>query len=107
MDRLLFGNYMVPSAELRPYVQITNMPQLSKASHAAKHLKCRRWGPQGRHLQLDLGTAGKSDITERSPCRPRCCATQLKVMTCLWVPSGERAPPHCQQVSANTDLLSA
>ena len=45
MDRLLYGNYMVPSAELRPYVQITNMPQLSKASNAATNLHFREVRP--------------------------------------------------------------
>ena len=54
MDRLLYGNYMVPSAELRPYVQITNMPQLSKASHAF----LGREGPQGRRPAISLGYSG-------------------------------------------------
>ena len=54
MDRLLYGNYMVPSAELRPYVQITNMSQLSKASHAAEHLSLSGGRAlKGGKLQLD------------------------------------------------------
>ena len=105
MDRLLYGNYMVPSAELRPYVQITNMPQLSKASYAANNLRFRDVRPV-REATCSLTGVQQARLASQIGCR-----ASNNTAAFLQVPLGfitiSWAPPPCQHVSAYTDVLSA